>query len=245
MTIETNNSLSVDCVIFGYDNDGLKVLLVKQRKSSSYNTDHTRLKLPGSMILENETLPNAARRVLLESTGLESVYLQQTDIFSNPDRVAGEELNWITEFYNIKTNRVVTVGYYALVQITPKILKHTARKGAQWYKYDEIDNLAMDHSQILDHSLSVMRREFEHSTIAFELLPRKFTIRELQDLHSVVMGVNIDNRNFRKKILGAGILKPTGVKQRGVAHKPAEYFMLNVSAYKKGERRGIHTSISI
>ncbi len=243
MTVETNHSLSVDCVIFGYDNEGLKVLLVKQRKHPNQTTDTTRFKLPGSMILENETLPNAARRVLLESTGLERVYLQQTDIYSNPDRVVGEELEWIAKYHNITTNRVVTVGYYALVQITPRILRHTTRKGAQWCRCDEVDSLAMDHNQILCHSLSVMRDDFEHSAIAFELLPRKFTIRELQDLHATVMGVDIDNRNFRKKILGSGILKPTGVKQQGVAHKPAEYFTFNLSAYKKGEKRGLRASI--
>ncbi len=232
MTVETNHSLSVDCVIFGYDNEGLKVLLVKQRKHPNQTTEPTRLKLPGSMILENETLPEAARRVLLERTGIDKVYLQQFDIFSNPDRVVGEELDWIAKFHNITTRRVVTVGYYALVQITTKILKHTTQKGAQWCNCNKVKELAMDHSQILKRSLHILRRDFEHSPIAFELLPRKFTIRELQNLHSAIMGIEIDNRNFRKKILGAGILKPTGVKQCGVAHKPAEFYTFNLSAYK-------------
>ncbi|MFI3248989.1 MAG: NUDIX domain-containing protein [Rikenellaceae bacterium] len=237
MTVETNHSLSVDCVIFGYDNEGLKVLLVKQRKYPDQISEPTRLKLPGSMILENETLPEAARRVLLERTGLERVYLQQCDIFSNPNRVVGDELEWIAKFHGISTRRVVTVGYYALVQITPKILKHTSRKRAKWCKCSEVGTLAMDHSQILRRSLSTLRRDFENSPIAFELLPRKFTIRELQDLHSAVMGIEIDNRNFRKKVLGTGILKPTGLKQKGVAHKPAEFFTFNLTAYKKSEKK--------
>lgn len=237
MTVETNHSLSVDCVIFGYDNEGLKILLVKQRKHPNQTTEPKRLKLPGSMILENETLPEAARRVLLEKTGLERVYLQQCDIFSDPNRVVNEELEWIAKFHGITTNRVVTVGYYALVQITNKILKHTTRKGAQWCKCNEVEELAMDHNQILRRSLAIMRRDFESSPIAFELLPKKFTIRELQDLHSAVMGIEIDNRNFRKKILGSGILKPTGVKQHGVAHKPAEFYTFNLSAYKKSEKK--------
>ncbi len=237
MTVETNHSLSVDCVIFGYDSEGLKVLLVKQRKHPNQTIEPKRMKLPGSMILENETLPEAARRVLLERTGLERVYLQQCDIFSDPDRVVGEELEWIAKFHRITTRRVVTVGYYALVQITQKILKHTTRKGAQWCKYENVTDLVMDHTQILKRSLAIMRRDFESSPIAFELLPKRFTIRELQDLHSAVMGIEIDNRNFRKKILGSGILKATGVKQKGVAHKPAEFYTFNFTAYKKGEKR--------
>lgn len=237
MIVETNHSLSVDCVIFGYDSEGLKVLLVKQRKYPNQIVEPTRLKLPGSMILENETLPEAARRVLLDRTGIDRLYLELCGIFSDPRRVDEEELDWIAKFHNISTRRVVTVGYYALVPITAKMLKHTTQKGAKWCRCDEVGELAMDHTQILNESLEVLRRDFASSPIAFELLPRKFTIRELQSLHSAVMGVEVDSRNFRKKILNSGILKPTGVKQKGVAHKPAEYYTFNLSAYKKSEKR--------
>lgn len=239
MTVETNHSLSVDCVIFGYDNEGLKILLVEQRQTELNDLGEKPLKLPGSMILEDETLPEAARRVLLERTGLEQVYLKQTEIFSDPKRVMGKELEWIAKFHNVTTRRVVTVGYYALVQITPKIMKHTKSKGARWHNYDTIPRLVMDHMAIVKHTLSVLRTDFEHSPIAFELLPKRFTIRELQNLYSAVMGIELDNRNFRKKVLGGDIIKATGDREKGVAHKPAEYFTFNASAYRKRTKHGL------
>lgn len=242
MTVETNHSLSVDCVIFGYDPEGLKVLLVKQRKHSEQIEEPKRMKLPGSMIYENETLPEAAMRVLRERTGLDKVYLKQTKIFSDPERVVGDELEWIARYHGIMTRRVVTVGYYALVQITPKILKHTNFKGAEWRLCDKVEQLAMDHTQILSESLKALRSDFDRSPIAFELLPKRFTVRELQNLYSAVMGVELDNRNFRKKILGAGILKPTGERERGVAHKPAEFFTFSLSAYNRSDKRCLHVA---
>lgn len=239
MTVETNHSLSVDCVIFGYDSEGLKVLLMEQRRHANQPAQDKRLKLPGSMIHESETLPEAARRVLLETTGLERVYLKQTEIFSEPDRVIGDELEWIAAYHNITTRRVVTVGYYALIQITPKRLNHTTQKNATWVKYNEIPSLIMDHMEILNHALGVLREDFERSPIAFELLPRKFTIKELRELYSAIMGVEVDNRNFRKKILSTGILTPTGEKQQKVSHKPAEFYTFNLSEYRKSSRKGV------
>ncbi len=239
MTIETNHSLSVDCVIFGYDAEGLKILLVEQRDQAASEGGVRRMKLPGSMILENETLPNAAHRVLLEKTGLERVYLKQTEIFSDPNRVYGKDLEWINRYHEIRTNRVVTVGYYALVQISQKIFRHTVSKRARWCRYEDIPQLVMDHNIILRKSLNALRADFERSPIAFELLPRKFTIRELQSLFSAVMGVELDNRNFRKKILSTKLISPTGERQQGVAHKPAEYFTFNRIEYRKRLKRGL------
>ncbi len=239
MAIETNHSLSVDCVIFGYDSEGLKVLLVEQRTPPQYHNKSDKLKLPGSMILENETLPEAARRVLLERTGLEEVYLKQIDIFSSPERVVGDELRWIADYHNVETTRVVTVGYYALVSITQQRLRHTKRKGAIWQQYEQTSGLVMDHDEILHKAMELLREDFDRSPIAFELLPKRFTIRELQDLYSAVNGVELDNRNFRKKVLGSGILTPTGEKEQNVAHKPAEYFTFNATEYKKIVRKGV------
>lgn len=239
MTVDTNHTISVDCVVFGYDSDGLKILLVEQRPLPDNNGQDRLLKLPGSMILENETLPNAAQRVLLENTGLERVYLKQTTIFSDPNRVTEEELKWISQYHGISTSRVVTVGYYALIAITPKVIRYTAHKRAKWVSADAVPQLAMDHNTILRHALRPLRSDFISSPIAFELLPRRFTIRELQDLFSSVMGIELDNRNFRKKILSVNIIKPTGEKQKNVSHKPAEYYIFNPSAFKKIKITGL------
>lgn len=231
MSIQTNHSLSVDCAVFGFDGTTLKALLIERRYFKGYTFD--RLKLPGAMILENETLPEAADRVLSETTGLRNVYLKQMRIFSDPRRVSGEELRWINEYHGIHTERVVTVGYYALVKLDERTLDYTSGRGAQWVEVDAIHRLAMDHKEILSTALSELHREMLQSPVAFELLPRKFTIRQLQNLYGAVLGISIDNRNFRKKILGSGFLTPTDEREQGVAHKPARYYTFNAHAYKR------------
>ncbi len=235
MSLQMNQSLSVDCAVFGFDGKVLKVLLIERRY---WKPDGRldRLKLPGAMILENETLPEAAYRVLKEATGLENVYLRQLEIFSDPQRVSGEELAWINRYHGIRTERVVTVSYYALVKLDPHTVAFTTAAGAQWVEVESIQHLAMDHKQILAAALSSLCREMLQSPVAFELLPRKFTIRQLQDLYAAVLGIEIDNRNFRKKILSSGFLTPTREKEHGVAHKPAQYYTFNRSAYKRAVR---------
>lgn len=227
-----NSGISVDCAVFGFDGKELKVLLIKRK----YTTDELSAndpKLPGAMILENETLPQAASRVLEESTGLRDIFLKQIGIFSDPQRVSEKELDWICKYHNIKTERVVTIGYYALVKLTDRIISYTMRKGASWVNVDDIHFLAMDHMEILGEALTALQKEMMLSPIAFELLPKKFTIRQLQNLFSAVSGISIDNRNFRKKILSSGLLIATGEKEKDVAHKPALYYEFNRHAYRK------------
>ena len=232
MSVQTNQSLSVDCAVFGFDGRSLKVLLIERR---DYNpeTHLGRMKLPGAMIQENETLPRAASRVLAEATGLREIYLKQMEIFSDPGRVTGEELEWINRYHGIHTERVVTVGYYALVKLDRRMIAYTAEKRAQWVEVESIQHLAMDHKQILSTALGHLCREMLQSPVAFELLPRKFTIRQLQNLYAAVLGIEIDNRNFRKKILGSGFLIPTDEREKGVSHKPARYYTFDKTAYKR------------
>ncbi len=232
MTIETNSAISVDCVVFGFDGKNLKVLLIKRRYPVE-DLSPDDLKLPGAMIQENETLPDAASRVLEETTGLRDIFLKQTSIFSSPDRIQDKELEWICQFQKIRTRRIVTVAYYALVKLNQGIINFTMRKGAKWVDVDLINHLIMDHMDILADALSVLQKEMMHSPIAFELLPKKFTIRQLQNLFGAVLGVSIDNRNFRKKIFSSGLLLPTGEKEKNVSHKPALYYTFNKSAFKK------------
>ncbi len=237
MQVQTNHSLSVDCVVFGFNGQALKVLLVERRYRTSQVGEPREYKLPGSMILEAETLPTAATRVLAEMTGLRNVYLRQTHIFSDPHRVEGEELRWINEYHNVAAQRVVTVGYYALVKLDDRMIEHTTSKGAHWAEVDSIRHLAMDHKLILADALEVLCGEITSSPIAFELLPRKFTIRALQSLYAAILGIEIDNRNFRKKILTSGFLTPTGEKEKEVSHKPAEYYTFNKAAFNKAAKR--------
>ena len=116
-------------------------------------------------------------------------------------------------------------------------MSHIREKEAFWKEVDSISVLAMDHKDILNKALSMLSRDMTHSPIAFELLPRKFTIRELADLYKAVLGVEIDNRNLRKKIIGCGYILPTGEKEKGVAHKPAAYYIFDKHRYKREEKK--------
>ena len=231
-SVQTNSAISVDCVIFGFDGVNLKVLLVRRRTADPLYHDKE-LKLPGAMIRENETLPEAAARVLEGSTGLRGLYLKQTSIFSDPRRVDESELKWISQYHGIHTVRVVTVGYYALVKLDQFMLNYTRRQGAVWENVDDIHHLIMDHMDILSDALTVLQKEILWSQVAFKLLPKKFTIRQLQNLLEAVFGVEIDNRNFRKKLFASGILVETSEPEVNVNHKPARLYTLNKSAFSK------------
>lgn len=230
--VQINSAISVDCVIFGFDGENIKVLLVRRRTADPLYHDKE-LKLPGAMIRENETLPEAAARVLEGSTGLKGLYLKQTTIFSDPRRVDESELLWIGQYHGIHTVRVVTVGYYALVKLDQGMVNYTRRQGAVWMNVDDIHHLIMDHMDILSDALSVLQKDILWSPVAFQLLPKKFTVRQLQNLLEAVFGIEIDNRNFRKKLFASGILLETDEIEKHVSHKPAKLYVLNKSAFGK------------
>ena len=232
---QINSSISVDCVIFGFDGTSLNVLLIKREQKNGIEEKED-YKLPGSMIYEDETLSQAAYRVLAQTTGLENIYLKQLHVFSDPERVRGEDLAWLNRFYQINTPRVVTVAYYSLVKLNDRILTYTMRKKAKWDDVQSIRSLELDHKEIVMCALETLSRELMQLHIAFELLPRKITIRQLQNLYEAVLGVEIDNRNFRKKILSSGYLIPTNEKEQGVAHKPAQYYIFNKTQYEREQK---------
>ncbi len=232
---KVNSSISVDCVIFGFDGKALNVLLIKRQQRNEVG-DKEDYKLPGSMIYENETLSQAAYRVLGQTTGLENIYLKQLHVFSDPERVRGEDLEWLNDFYQINTSRVVTVAYYSLVKLNNRILSYTMRKKARWMDVQSIRQLGLDHKEIVMCALETLSRELMQSPIAFELLPKKITIRQLQNLYEAVLGIEIDNRNFRKKILASGYLVATNEREQGVAHKPAQYYIFNKTKYEREQK---------
>ena len=236
MDTSFNPSVSVDCVIFGFDGTALKILLVERetKKEDATVPDH---KLPGSLIRQDEDLRSAAYRVLEEMTGIRNIYLKQLHVFSEPRRVEGEYLRWLREYYRVETDRVITVAYYSLLKLNKGIELHTRRKHAVWADVQQVRHLALDHKKILMEALSTLSRELIHSPIAFELLPRKFTIRQLQSLYEGILGIEIDNRNFRKKIFSLGYLIPSTEYEANVAHKPARYYTFNKTAYEKELRR--------
>lgn len=235
--LKLNPHISVDCVIFGFDGLNLKVLLIKrQLPGKGYFT--TDLKLPGDFITDEEDLDTAAIRVLKELTGLTGIFLKQLGVFGSPNRIHKEkDINWLRETTGMPIERVVTVAYYSLIKTSESYQELVSKNNAFWINPDEINDLAFDHYEILQKGLKTLRNRLLREPVGFELLPEKFTIRQLQNLYEIILGRELDNRNFRKKILKAEYLLPTDEKEIDVAHKPARLFMFDKEIYEKAEMR--------
>lgn len=237
MAPRINPSLSVDCVVFGFDGRALKVLLIERRYRTHNETEAYDFKLPGSLIYEDEDVRSAAHRIVEQYLGRREIYLRQLHVFSRPDRVTGEELTWLKAHYQVETSRVVTVAYYMLVKLDESLVAHTQNQGARWIELEAVHHLAMDHKQILGFALETLGKQLTTEPIAFELLPRKFTLRQLQQLYEGILGIELDNRNFRKKVLSSDYVRPTGEREKQVAHKPALYYTFNRQRFSKDVRQ--------
>lgn len=228
-----NSSISVDCVIFGYDGNGLKVLLIEREG------ERDEYKLPGSMIGQDEDIETAANRILFELTSIRGVNLKPLRIFSEPGRISGKrDLQWMNEMYGVDTARIVTVAYYAIVKLTPELLNNTRKKKqAAWYDTYNIKKLSFDHKHILMDALNRLYGEFMNDPVIFRLLPAKFTVRQVQDAYEKIFDMRIDNRNFRKKLLSYPFLVPTGEQEKGVKHKPAQFYVFDNLKYERSLRK--------
>ena len=230
MAVNTiNPNVSVDCVVFGFDNEKLNVLLIEQK---DVGQDLKQLALPGDLVVENESLDYSAKRVLKELTDLEGIYLHQFHAFGNPTRVKNvKDLAWLQSYRENPQARVITIAYFALVKMDD--FKPDASSFAErvfWQDIHDIPELAFDHNEILKAGLENLRHEFLHKNIGFELLPEKFTLNQLQVLHEIILDQNLDKRNFRKKVLKDKLVTGLEEKQKGVLHKPAQLFSLNKEA---------------
>jgi hypothetical protein len=226
METNLNPHISVDCVVFGFDHSTLKVLLVEQ---SPDDNGKNKLKLPGDLIKNDEDLDHAALRVLNELTGLNQVFLKQFKVFDSPDRIHNpKDIKWLEKSKNMSIDRVITIAYYALVSLDTfdQISQH-----AHWKSLDDTGILAFDHKMILDAALETVQEQIKSEPLAFELLPEKFTLRNLQNVYEVIYNTQLDNRNFRKKIKSLGYIKPLKEKEKGVAHKPAQFYTFDRAKY--------------
>jgi len=239
-----NPHISVDCVIFGFSTNQLKVLLVRRSftdPSGRVINDH---KLPGDFIAINEDLDRAASRILEELTGLNNIYLQQFEFFGRPDRISRPtDIQWLNETTGHKIQRVVTAAYYSLINITDTNSAFAIKNKATWIDVKQVPELAFDHGTIIARGLAHLQQKLRSEPIGFELLPEKFTIRELQSLYEVILGCDLDNRNFRKKILKSKYLVQLEEKQSGVAHKPAYYYRFDRMIYEQHKKEALGFSI--
>jgi 8-oxo-dGTP diphosphatase len=228
-------AISVDCVVFGFDGAAMRVLLVRRQRtlpSGEIVTDH---KLPGSLISDTEDLPHAAARVAQEFIGGRVINLRQVEIFSDPQRLQGEELKWVNDYYGVTLSRVVSMAFVTFVRFDQRLKNYTIRKNADWIEINNVHRLALDHNQILTTTLDYLMRFFQQEPVAFELLPRKFTIIQLQSLYEAIFGTIADNRNFRKML--PPYIIPTGESESDASHRPAQYYYFNKRKYKQFNKK--------
>ena len=236
-TPKLNPHVSVDCVLFGFDFEELKVLLIERKHDNQ--ADHS-MTLPGDLIYDNEDLDTAAKRVLQELTGLKDIYLEQFATFGDPNRVRNpNDVDWLSSMREQPHARVITVAYYSLVQLSdynPEGSSFAER--ADWVPVSQIPTLGFDHNKIADQALARLKEKLRYHPVGFELLPEKFTLGQLQKLYEAILGRELDKRNFRRKVLNMGFLTPLAEKQKKVSHKPAQLFQFNPDFSDNGYSSG-------
>lgn len=219
-------ALTVDCVVFGLDQQDLKVLLIERDQPPFEGC----WALPGGFVNMDETVEQAARRELQEETGLDKVFLEQLYTFSEPDRDPRE--------------RVVSVAYYALVRLSAnKARADSDARQAEWFALDQLPQLAFDHDQIFKMAHERLQNKVCYQPIGFELLPQKFTLSQLQKLYEIILGQELDKRNFRKKMLGMNVLVELEEQEKGVRHRAARLYRFNKKNYQELLKRGFHFEV--
>jgi 8-oxo-dGTP diphosphatase len=231
--------ISVDCVIFGFHENDLKVLLLKAKYAGIWA-------LPGGFILKDEHMDMAAQRILKQRTGLDDIYLQQFHVFSDPNRSTKKMNQQFLKNIGVKSEkswmfeRFITIGYYALVDFTkvtpaPDNISETC----EWFSIYDIPGMILDHRQIIDEALQNLRMQLNFHPVGYNLLPNKFTMPELQKLYETILNKKLDRRNFQRKIVATGILKRLNETKKGVAHRAPFYYKFDLRKYEKALKAGM------
>lgn len=228
-----NNHISIDCAVFGFDGEQLRVLLVKRSGVTAGGEEFNDLKLPGSLIYQDEDLDGAASRVLRELTGVSDIVLTQFKAFGSKDRTSNpRDVRWLERAQQAKVERIVTIAYFALVKLDKNLEKSVDPESAEWRALDEVGVLAFDHNLIIEEALKAIRREtINDRSLIFDLLPKKFTASQLRTLMQILSGKQLDVRNFHKKISQLPYIVPLDERQQGVAHRAARYYRFDRKAY--------------
>ncbi|WP_035141332.1 NUDIX hydrolase [Flavobacterium daejeonense] len=228
-------NISVDCVIFGFDKNSksLNVLLIERflKLEDSEVPAVNDYVLRGFHTFENETIDDTANRVLKELTGLEHLYKKQFKVFGDPNRLKNEkDIIWAeNEHFN---RRTITIAYYVLLPTDAFQLENNPYK-PKWFPVNQLPELGFDHQKIINEAYADLKEKVLHKPIVFELLADKFTIKELQDTFEAILGVEIDNRNFRRKLITKKYIIALDEKQTGVSKKPSQLYMFSKDVYQK------------
>ncbi len=219
-------AVTVDIVVFALDEDDLKVMLIERDLEPFAG----RWALPGGFVHVDESLEDAAARELNEETGLANIYLEQLYTFGDLRRDPRE--------------RVITIAYYALVNLEGhNVCASSDARNAAWFALSDLPDLAFDHALILQTAHERLRGKVCYQPIGFELLPEKFTLRQLQHMYEVILGRDLDKRNFRKKVLGMDIVKDTHEIEKDVSHRAARLYRFDKRRYQRLMKKGFHFEI--
>jgi len=218
--------LSVDCVVFGYHEGKIRVLLI-ERDAEPYRGSWA---LPGDLVSPKDDLLFSANSVLTKLTGLKNIFMEQFLTFGSVNRHPA--------------GRVATVGYYSLVKSDNyDPVASSWAKSLKWFDIRELPELAFDHDRILDKGIRTLQRRVRYRPVGFELLPNKFTLKELQVLYEALLEVEFDKPNFRKKILSMDLLVQLDELETNVSHRPAKLFRFDEQKYKILRSEGFNFDI--
>lgn len=231
--------ISVDCIIFGFHENELKVLLLQAKYAGIWA-------LPGGFILKEEHMDAAAKRILKDRTGLDEIYMQQFHVFSEPDRSTKKINKQFLKNIHIDIpsswmfERFITVGYTALVDFT-KVdpVPDNISNSCEWKNVQALPEMILDHRNILEKALENLRMQLNYHPVGYNLLPEKFTMPELQKLYETILDRPLDRRNFQRKIVSTGILKRLAETKKGVAHKAPYLYKFDMRKYQKALKGGM------
>lgn len=207
--------VSVDCIIFGFDDSELKVLIGRRNMEPGRG----QWSLYGGFVRDNESLSDAADRVLCQLTGLRNIYMQQVGAFGNVDRDPGE--------------RVISIAYYALVNVKDYDSNMFEQQGLLWLSVNSLPKLYSDHNIMVSEALKMMRSKISREPISFNLLPKLFTLTQLQKLYEAVCGEKVDKRNFRKRIKDMDFIEKTQLIDKTSSKRGAYLYRFNKKAYNE------------
>ena len=210
--------VSVDCIIFGFDKGSLKLLLLKRNFEPAKGS----WSLMGGFVQDGESVDDAAKRVLAELTGLENVYMEQVGTFGEVDRDPGE--------------RVISVAYYALININKYDRNLVQQHHAHWAEINEIPPLVFDHPQMVKQARIMLQKKASSEPIGFNLLPSLFTLFQLQSLYEAIYGEPLDKRNFRKRVADLNYIEKTDKIDKTGSKRGAALYKFNENAYRKAPK---------
>ncbi len=229
--------ISIDCVVFGFHEGLMKVLLLKVKNEGEWY-------LPGGFVLKKEPIEMAANRILKERTGVDEIFLQQFHVFGDPERskehfemykdMLPEKDNWFV-------NRFLTIGYYALVDfcnVNLYPMPDQFSASCSWCDLNDLPGLKLDHALILKTALDALRLHLNYQPIGYNLMPKEFTMPELQKLYETILDKKLDRRNFQRRMLGFGILTRSDQPRKGGAHKAPYLYSFDLENYEAALKEG-------